>query len=543
MWLLTHEGSLTEEKRLWLRPGTSHLLGRGNHATDFRIFVDAKSVSRKHLVIEVRPGSSSSPSEIVLRDSSKFGTHLDGEKFVEAEKVVRPEVGKVRWEIRLGNWAVAWRLEWHPVTVTMSGGAKKKAKAAVGATLESRLEALDIKIVRDYVPTRVTHVVAAKRNTPKGLQALVEGKHVVSEAFVDALEKVTAKCEVVVDAEGKEKLPRAPLEEDFDGNWPDEMDYVPDPSNESVERPVELYAPSSERASVFAGYTFIFCDEAQFDQLAPVVTLGNGKALLRELETGSDDVESFVRYAKDVAGEKGLGEFEDGSEGKGVVVVRISQPRGQDEEWYVRFYRDIDLELGQRSINQNEFLDAIVINDASALRQPLQPAAEDDVPPSSIPGPPPSTSGMLLIIPPVVSANETQWRRPNSLFLREKRREPNQCRLLRRQKKLRHRHNHQCRTLRAVGSVARLRFPDSRDLTTLTPVKYPRRSAFPMTTKLRTPQQARRNPLKHLWRTHRLTRELPEARKGSMKIKRLLKYQTMRGTNVPWTSSSLLQLL
>ena len=76
-------------------------------------------------------------------------------------------------------------------------------------------------------------------------------------------------------------------------------------------------------------------------------------------------------YVKGVAGEKGLGEFEDGSEGKGVVVVKFNPSKGAGTEWYAEFSRQIAQVLDHRLIEQNEFLDAILGNDASVLRRPL----------------------------------------------------------------------------------------------------------------------------------------------------------------------------
>ncbi|KAF9641789.1 hypothetical protein BFW01_g3911 [Lasiodiplodia theobromae] len=416
MWLLTHDGDLTQKKRYWLRPGTSHLLGRTrSENADFHFHIDAKSVSRKHLVITVREAAASTAtssalarSEIVLEDSSKFGTWLDGEKFTGCERVIggggKGYKGKHEsHEIRLGNWNVAWRLEWQPVVLTASfgggGGAssgkkkKKGNKSEVSSEeLRERLAPFDIAVVPEYVAGVTTHVVAPKRNTPRVLQALVQGKYVVSEGFVDALEKVARKEEAVMDADGNEEVPRAPLEEDFDGNWPREADFVPPTAKEPVPRPAEMVLPDPERETVFEGYTFIFSDQNQFDQLGPVVEQGTGKALLRKVETGSDETDGFIRFVKNAAGEKEMDEFVDGSRGKGVVVVRLAELRGNDDEWWMRFYNSVDLGLNQRSINQNDFLDAILTNDASPLRQPLEPESDDEAIPSSIPGPPPSTS-------------------------------------------------------------------------------------------------------------------------------------------------------
>ena len=107
---------------------------------------------------------------------------------------------------------------------------------------------------------------------------------------------------------------------------------------------------------------------------------------MREVIPGQTSVNDFVGYIKGVAGEKGLGEFEDGSEGKGVVVVRFNPVKGLGLDWFPDFNREVSLHLGHRLIEQNEFLDAILGNDASVLRRPLE------VEPSGVVAPPPTAS-------------------------------------------------------------------------------------------------------------------------------------------------------
>lgn len=76
-----------------------------------------------------------------------------------------------------------------------------------------------------------------------------------------------------------------------------------------------------------------------------------------------------------MAGEKDLGEFKDGSVGKGVVLVRF---RGKKEyqDWAIELGDQLAIALNQRMIEQSEFMDAILENTANNLRRPLQ--EEDD---------------------------------------------------------------------------------------------------------------------------------------------------------------------
>ncbi|KAK5180508.1 hypothetical protein LTR16_010514, partial [Cryomyces antarcticus] len=97
-----------------------------------------------------------------------------------------------------------------------------------------------------------------------------------------------------------------------------------------------------------------------------------------ELQLGVTTVDEFVQYVKNVAGEKGLGECEnDSATGKGVVVVRFRGKKDM-EKWAADFGGNVELALDQRSIEQNEFLDAILVNDASSLRKQLEEEDEEE---------------------------------------------------------------------------------------------------------------------------------------------------------------------
>ena len=234
----------------------------------------------------------------------------------------------------------------------------------------TRLEDLDIKVLIPYIIGATTHVVSSKRNTAKGLQALINAKHIVAETYIDALIYATTPDNL----DELESL--SPLEEDFDAGWPIPLSHLPAKSKEPSERPSEDFIPNPQRNSVFEGYTFVFCDLIQFETLQGPITNGGGKAFEFALVAGKTTTEEIVRYVKGIAGEKGLGEFEDGSEGRGVVVVAFRGKKGF-EDWVANLATQIALALGQRLIEQSEFLDAILLNDASILRKPL-PFEEQD---------------------------------------------------------------------------------------------------------------------------------------------------------------------
>ncbi|KAL6716660.1 hypothetical protein ACLMJK_006228 [Lecanora helva] len=371
MWTLECDGDILAHKRIWLRPGKTYLFGRTlpekGKTGAFQI-KDEKSVSRQHLTLtvsNVKPGDTSlvhTRSEIGLKDEgTKFGTEIDGSRIKGNTKILKNE----EHTFKLGKSSHIFRIKWHPVVFTFSLSSKdtKGGKDPL-STYRSRLEDLDIKVLIPYVIDATTHVVSSKRNTAKGLQALINAKYIVTDSYIDALVYATTPDNL----DELESL--SPLEEDFDANWPKPQDHLPAKSKEPSDRPAEDFAPNPQRNNVLEGYTFVFCDPVQFEALQAPVNNGGGKALEFPLNQGKTTAEEIVRYVKGVAGEKGLGEFEDGGEGKGVVLVAFRGDKGL-ENWVANLITQVALALDQRLIEQSEFLDAILGNDASILRRSL----------------------------------------------------------------------------------------------------------------------------------------------------------------------------
>lgn len=253
------------------------------------------------------------------------------------------------------------------MVMTFSFSAKDNQNNQLSA-LSGQLESFDVKTTVEYAREKTTHVVATKRNTPKGLQALINAKYIVDYSFVDAL---LGAARAEPDAESA-------LEADFDMNWPRESDHLPLEVSERVaDHPPSAYLPHRARQEIFDGYTFIFYNESQFKNLIAPITNGKGKALLYQADPSSTVANDFVRYVRNVAGEKGMGDFDNGDGGKGLVVVRYQPSKGTDLPFYSEFGRQVALQLDHRLIEQNEFLDAVLYNDASMLRRPLETESSD----------------------------------------------------------------------------------------------------------------------------------------------------------------------
>ncbi|GAB7338459.1 hypothetical protein MBLNU457_4743t1 [Dothideomycetes sp. NU457] len=372
MWFLTCDGDHLNGKRIWLRPGTVHLFGRTHQQPPNAQYhaITHKSVSRQHfeLTVEtIEPGSSlqlHKKSKVTIKDlGSKLGTFVDSERFQNAEKVLQ----KNDHTVKLGNYEVLFHVKWQPKVFTFAS-LSRASKQAVDPLADKRaqLEPLDVKCITEYVTQYTTHVVSRKRNTAQVLQALVNGRYVVADGFVEAVAKVGQK-------NGDDQV--SALEEDFDANWPSELDHQPPPGNEPNARPArdEIFLPNVARSELFEKFVFVFCTNAQYDSLLPVVTGGGGKALLKEVPPPEDrpDLASLIDYVKECAGKKGDARYKLSQQPRkgGVVVVR---PSDAAKCGGAKFFQAVDLALDQRSVEQNEFLEAVLTVDGALMERPLE---------------------------------------------------------------------------------------------------------------------------------------------------------------------------
>ncbi|KAI0377564.1 hypothetical protein F5Y04DRAFT_176519 [Hypomontagnella monticulosa] len=374
MWVLENEGEALDGKRLWLRPGKRYLFGRTIAEAGQLAIKGAGSerVSRKHVTIQVGEVAEGDGEKVLSRSTvtvedlgSKGGTWVNNEKIKGEKRVLSQDINV----LQMGTFPLKFRIIWFPVVLSFSFTAQQ-LRADPLSRLREGLEQLDIKFLAHYDVQWTTHVLSKNRNVPKGLQALVNARYLVTEEFYNS---VIAAATLRDSGDG---VTTSALENDFDANWPDAMEFVPPPGEEVMPRPIDAFAPNPDRAEIFHGYTFIFYNKKQYDNLLGPITNGRGKALLHEVTEGETRIDDFVRYVKEVAGEKGLGEFEDGSEGKGVVVVRWIRNPHDTEDWFSNFHTSASQSLNHRFIEQSEFLDAILNNDASSLRRPLEPETE-----------------------------------------------------------------------------------------------------------------------------------------------------------------------
>lgn len=255
-----------------------------------------------------------------------------------------------------------FRIKWQPVVLSFSFSSKEMRAEDPLAKVRGRLESLDVKTIIPYLVGKTTHVVQSKRNTAKGLQALINGKYIVQNSYIDALVYATTPTDLENEASA------SPLELDFDSAWPDPTEHLPPAGNEPISRPAAAFAPNSSRLNIFEGYTFVFGDPSQFENLQAAINNGQGKALLYQIKDGETTADELVQFMRSAAGNKGVGAERE--EPGGVVLVRF-RSKGQFEPWSIDLGNEVALMTDQRVIEQREFLDAILGNDASPLCRSL----------------------------------------------------------------------------------------------------------------------------------------------------------------------------
>jgi Second BRCT domain on Nijmegen syndrome breakage protein/FHA domain len=365
---------------VWLRPGQRYLFGRVKKDGVFKA-IDHKGVSRRQCVIEVgkvNPGDGSllhSRSKVTVTDeNSKGGTTVDG----KVMKGVSQHLKNEEHHLKLGAYPHMLTVKWQPLVLSFFLTSKEKKNANALEPKRALLEPLDIKTIQPFVSNQTTHVVAPKRNTVPCLQALITGKYIVDNSYVDALVFATTP----EDLEEDENL--CPLEKDFDAAWPDPTQHLPSKGREPTSKPAEAYAPNPARETIFEGWTFVFLEPGQYENLLPAITTGHGKALLYSLEPGTTTADDVITYMRNAAGEKGFGSFDSSSDSGGVIMVKATL-KAEWAQWCDELANEVALKLDQKYIDQADFLDAILSNDASALRKavPFESIRESQAPPAT----------------------------------------------------------------------------------------------------------------------------------------------------------------
>ncbi|KAK6350930.1 hypothetical protein TWF718_004111 [Orbilia javanica] len=370
MWILDTDTDLLGGRRTWLRPGAGSILGRTQFAG-----ATQKAISRRHIVLKVDEVpefeglSIRHHSKLTLKDESKKGSTVDGQFINGTSIVLDPTIDH---EFQMATAPQIFRLKYEPQIFTIHSSSKKKTadpKVLLKDYL-SKLEPLDIKCIPEFLPGKTTVAVVTKRNLPVSLRALINGAWVVTSAFVDA---IAAAAEQVRGPNGD--LLDSPLQEDVVANWPDPLSFLPPPGQEPNPKAPEYFRPNPKRKTMFEKWVVVCFTQQHMDIFTGPITDGGGKTELFNLREGKTKPAELIVHI-DRLGKK--------------VIVLYPNVEG---DWYERFRREVEERTGVRFAEQNEFLDAVLLADASELAKPYEPEESSVIVHESVelPAPPPST--------------------------------------------------------------------------------------------------------------------------------------------------------
>ncbi|NXP36361.1 NBN protein, partial [Leiothrix lutea] len=233
-----------------LLSGVEYVVGRKNCTI---LIQDDQSISRSHAVLTVRwpetsPSQSLSVPTLTVRDTSKYGTFVNGSKLNGAS--VSLQSGD---RINFGVFESKFRVEYEPLVVCSSclDVAQKNA-------LNQAIQQLGGLVVNEWT-TECTHLVMVSvKVTVKTICALICARPIIKPEFFS---------ELIRAIQSRQQLPNR------------ESFYPPVDEPSIGSENLDL-SEHHERKRIFSGKTFVFLTAKQHKKLGPAVVLGGGEIKL-----------------------------------------------------------------------------------------------------------------------------------------------------------------------------------------------------------------------------------------------------------------------
>ncbi|XP_041453971.1 nibrin-like [Lytechinus variegatus] len=226
-----------------------------------------QSISRKHASFRVKHPESNlnrpnSPSTLILKETSKFGTTCNGVK-LESGSDKSLNNGDV---ISFGSLnSNKWRVCFNPVVVAASAlpGNEKR-------TLKQIVHRIGGHVVSEWCP-QCTHLVMSELNvTIKVISALVACRPIVTpDFFKHTLESVIEKSSL-----------------------PTPGTYLPSVAEAAINKDEVSFSPDERRKEIFKDRTFFFLTEKQYKRLHIPISLAGGQSELLEEDSDVHSISS-----------------------------------------------------------------------------------------------------------------------------------------------------------------------------------------------------------------------------------------------------------
>ncbi|KAM7175003.1 nibrin isoform 1-T1 [Macrochelys suwanniensis] len=229
--------------------GTEYVVGRKNCAI---LIQDDQSISRSHAVLTVthpETNLSLSVPELIIKDTSKYGTFINGEKVLNGTSRTLKSGDRVNF----GVFESKFRVEYEPLIVC-SSCLEVSGKTA----LNQAILQLGGLVVNDWSEECTHLVMISVKVTVKTICALICNRPIIKpEYFVECIRAI----------QSKQQLPK------LESFYP--------PVDEPAIGPEKLdLTMRHERKMIFRGKTFLFLSAKQHKKLSPAIILGGGEAKL-----------------------------------------------------------------------------------------------------------------------------------------------------------------------------------------------------------------------------------------------------------------------
>ncbi|KAF1494810.1 Nibrin, partial [Eudyptula minor novaehollandiae] len=245
-----------------LLSGTEYVVGRKNCAI---LIQDDQSISRSHAVLTVSrpetiPSQSLSVPILTVRDTSKYGTSVNGSKLNGTS--VSLQSGD---RINFGVFESKFRVEYEPLVVCSSC-----LDVAQKTALNQAIQQLGGLVVNEWTEECTHLVMVAVKVTVKTICALICGRPIIKpEFFVELIKAIQSRQQL-----------------------PNHESFYPPVDEPSIGTERLDLSEHHERKKIFSGKTFVFLTANQHKKLGPAVILGGGEAKL--MTEGEKDTSLLV---------------------------------------------------------------------------------------------------------------------------------------------------------------------------------------------------------------------------------------------------------
>ncbi|XP_068861170.1 nibrin isoform X2 [Aphelocoma coerulescens] len=248
MWKLVPASGTGEPYRLL--SGVEYVVGRKNCTI---LIQDDQSISRSHAVLtvsqpETSPSQSLSVPILTVRDTSKYGTFVNGSNLNGTSKSLQSGD-----RINFGVFESKFRVEYEPLVVCSSC-----LDVAQKTALNQAIQQLGGLIVNEWTKECTHLVMVSVKVTVKTICALICARPIIKPEFFS---------ELIRAIQSRQQLPNH-------GSFYPPVDE-PSIGTENLD-----LSERHERKKIFSGKTFVFLTAKQHKKLGPAVILGGGEVKL-----------------------------------------------------------------------------------------------------------------------------------------------------------------------------------------------------------------------------------------------------------------------